>query len=70
LSPILSVISLIVLDELIDKGIKYVMYADDGIFYSDSDIDFLKEAQEVLDKHGIGAYFNLKKSRSIKHDGK
>jgi hypothetical protein len=64
------VISLIVLDELTKKGIKYVMYADDGIFYSDKDIDFLKEAQPVLDKHGIGAYFNMKKSRPVKHDGK
>ncbi|HYT40826.1 MAG TPA: reverse transcriptase domain-containing protein [Methylomirabilota bacterium] len=41
LSPLLSVISLIVLDELEMKGVKYVMYADDGIFYSNKDIDFL-----------------------------
>ncbi|HYT41480.1 MAG TPA: reverse transcriptase domain-containing protein [Methylomirabilota bacterium] len=70
LSPLLSVITLIVLDELADKGIKYVIYCDDGIFYSDKQIDFLKEAQAVLDKYGIGAYFNTHKSRSVKEDGK
>jgi hypothetical protein len=49
---------------------KYVIYADDGLFYSDKDIDFIKEAQTVLDKYGVGAYFNLKKSNYVKSEGK
>jgi hypothetical protein len=57
------VISLTVLDELEASGIKYVMYADDGIFYSDEEIDYVKIAQEKLDQYGIGAHFNLRKSR-------
>jgi hypothetical protein len=70
LSPILSVTTLVVLDELEAIGIKYVIYADDGIFYADKKMDFLKEAQAVLDKYGIGAEFNLSKCHSIKEDGK
>jgi hypothetical protein len=66
LSPLLSVISLTVLDELEASGIKYVMYADDGIFYSDEEIDYVKIAQEKLDQYGIGAHFNLRKSRWVK----
>jgi hypothetical protein len=69
LSPLLSVITLIVLEELEKKGISHVLYADDGLFHSDTDQDFLKEAQDVLDKHGVGAFFNLKKSKSIKENG-
>jgi hypothetical protein len=67
LSPILSVLTLIVLEEL--KEIDNVMYADDGLFYSDTDKSFLEEAQKVLDKHGIGAYFNKDKCKYVKKDG-
>jgi hypothetical protein len=69
LSPLLSVVTLVVLEELYAKFIKNVMYCDDGLFYSNKKIDFLKEAQEVLDKHGVGAYFNTTKSISLKEDG-
>jgi hypothetical protein len=69
LSPLLSVISLVALDELKDKGIKYVLYADDGLFYSNEPQNFLDEAQKVLDKHGIGAYFNKAKCKSVKENG-
>jgi hypothetical protein len=69
LSPILSVLTLIVLDELEAKGIKNVLFADDGLFYSNLDLDFLKIAQELLDSHGIGARFNMSKSISIKANG-
>ncbi len=68
LSPVLSVITLIVLEELESKGIKHLLYADDGLFYSEKQADFLSEAQEILDKHGIGAYFNKSKSKPIKSD--
>ncbi|HYT41843.1 MAG TPA: reverse transcriptase domain-containing protein [Methylomirabilota bacterium] len=69
LSPLLSVLTLIVLDELKEKGINHVIYCDDGIFYSDEPIDFIEEAQSLLDKNGIGAYFSLPKSKWIKKDG-
>jgi hypothetical protein len=68
LSPLLSVITLIVLEELNEK-FKNVMYCDDGIFYSDKKFSFLDEAQTILDKHGVGAYFNKSKSVAIKEDG-
>jgi hypothetical protein len=69
LSPVLSVLTLIVLDELETKGIKNVLYADDGLFYSNAPHKFLETAQELLDNHGIGARFNMSKSVSIKEDG-
>ncbi len=55
--------------ELKEKGINHVIYCDDGIFYSDEPIDFIEEAQSLLDKNGIGAYFSLPKSKWIKKDG-
>jgi hypothetical protein len=69
LAPLLSVISTIVLDEIKSKGIHNILYCDDGLFYSDENKDFMGIAQEVLDKHGVGAYFNLNKSRLIKENG-
>jgi hypothetical protein len=66
LSPLLSVVTLIVLDELEKKGIKHLLFADDGLFYSNIPINFLAVAQECLDKHGIGAFFNLDKSHRVK----
>jgi hypothetical protein len=69
LSPVLSVMTLIVLEELEEKLISHILYADDGLFYSDEKHDFLEEAQSILDKHGIGAYFNVGKCKSVKEDG-
>jgi hypothetical protein len=69
LSPVLSVLTLIVLDELAEKGIKHILYCDDGLFYSNKPHDFLGVAQSVLDRHGIGAFFNRKKSYAIKEAG-
>jgi hypothetical protein len=63
LSPLLSVLTLIVLEELESKGIKHTLFADDGLFYSNLPHDFLVIAQELLDRHGIGAYFNEGKSK-------
>jgi hypothetical protein len=69
LSPLLSVLPLIVLDDLEEVGIKHVLYCDDGIFYSDTDIEHLSIAQAYLNKHNIGAFFNYKKSFKVKHNG-
>jgi hypothetical protein len=69
LSPLLSVLTLIVLEDLESKGIKHILFADDGLFHSDKEQDFLKIAQELLDEHGIGAYFSPEKSKSVKSDG-
>jgi hypothetical protein len=66
LSPVLSVLTLIALEELKKKDISHILYADDGLFYSDNDADFLEEAQQILDKHGIGAFFNIDKCKVIK----
>jgi hypothetical protein len=65
----LSVLTLIVLDELSEHDIKYILFCDDGLFYSDVDIDFMKVAQEILDRNRIGAYFAESKSKWIKKDG-
>jgi hypothetical protein len=69
LSPLLSVLTLVVLEELESKGIKHILFADDGLFHSNEEHDFLKIAQDLLDGYGIGAYFSPSKSKSIKHDG-
>jgi hypothetical protein len=63
------VLTLIVLEELEKKGISHLLYADDGLFYSSMKIDFLAEAQAILNKHGVGAVFNMSKSKPIKDDG-
>jgi hypothetical protein len=70
LSPILSVVTLIVLEELEELGISHILYADDGLFYSNDEKDFLVSAKRVLDKHGVGARFHLGKSLSIKENNK
>lgn len=69
LSPILAVLPLLVLEELKELGIHNIFYADDGIFYSDIEIDFVKVAQELLDRRGIGAVFSLPKCKWIKKNG-
>jgi hypothetical protein len=51
------------------QGIKYVLYCDDGLFYGNEPFNFLEIAQEILDRHGIGAYFAESKSRRVKWDG-
>jgi hypothetical protein len=60
------VLTLIVLEDLESKGIKHILYCDDGLFYSSGDYNFLKIAQELLDRHGIGANFNLDKCSIVK----
>jgi hypothetical protein len=69
LSPVLAVITLKVLEELDNKGIGQVLFADDGLFYSEEDKNFLEEAQAILDKHRVGAFFNESKCKTIKKDG-
>jgi hypothetical protein len=68
LSPLLSVLTLIVLDELEEHNIKYIMYCDDGLLYSDKLNDFSTIAQSILDKHNIGAYFAMSKSKWVKRN--
>lgn len=69
MAPILSVLPLIVLDELKSVGMETISYADDGLFYSNVKLEFTKLTQGVLDKHGVGARFNLSKCRSVKENG-
>jgi hypothetical protein len=68
LSPMLSVLTLIVLDELEAHGIKYILYCDDGLFYSDTEKDALSIAQEILDRHNIGAHFATEKCSWVKKE--
>lgn len=49
-------------------GMHTIEYCDDGLFYSNTDIDFLSRAQEKLDYEGIGCYFSPGKCRWIKRD--
>jgi len=65
----LAVMTLVVLEDLESKGIKHLLYCDDGLFYSDEEHDFAKIAQEKLDEHGIGAHFNLSKTGVVKANG-
>jgi hypothetical protein len=58
-----------VLDELEEHEIKYILYADDGLFYSEKTVDFLTIAQTILDKHRIGAHFAEQKCKWIKREG-
>jgi hypothetical protein len=68
LSPLLSVLTLIVLDELEEHEIKYILYCDDGLMYSEHYKDFMAIAQNILDKHNIGATFAVSKSKWIKRE--
>jgi predicted AAA+ superfamily ATPase len=65
----LSVLTLIVMDELEEHDIKYILYCDDGLMYSDKDLDFKRIAQEILDVNNIGAFFADSKSKWIKREG-
>lgn len=68
LSPILSVLPLIVLDELEKVGVYSLIYADDGLFYGDADGDYPLMAQKILDKYGVGARICPNKSRWVKRN--
>jgi hypothetical protein len=63
------VLTLIILEELEKNDIYHVLYADDGLFYSNENKNYLEEAQLILNKHGVGAHFHRDKSKSIKEDG-
>jgi hypothetical protein len=78
LSPYLSILSLafILNDIEIPKSVKFIFYADDGIFYSDNEEELQRFIIStfgtagkvgVLDKYGI--YFNAKKSGWAKIKG-
>jgi hypothetical protein len=69
LSPILSVMPLIVLDEMEKVGISSLIYADDGLFYGDvAEEEYSKLAQNLLDKYNVGAKICPEKSRWVKKD--
>lgn len=63
ISPLLSVLPLIVLEDLWAKGIEYVSYADDGILYGDKEGDYGSIMQELLDSKGVGAKVHKEKSK-------
>jgi hypothetical protein len=65
----LSVLVLIVLDELEEHDINYILYCDDGLMYSEKNLDFMAIAQEILDRNEIGALFAKAKSKWIRQDG-
>jgi hypothetical protein len=44
------------------------LYCDDGLLYTEEDVDALSVAQEILDRHNIGAYFATEKCRWVKKD--
>lgn len=55
ISPLLSVLPLIELQELAKKGIDYVSYADDDLLYGDVEGDYGAMMQELLDSKNVGA---------------
>lgn len=63
ISPLLSVLPLIVLEELQSKGIDYVSFADDGMLYGDKEGDYGAIMQELLDSKGVGAQVHKEKSK-------
>lgn len=70
LSPLLSVLPLLVLEELEEKyGIKAIYYADDGILYCDADEDILELLQTILDENGTGVRVHDLKSGWVKREG-
>jgi hypothetical protein len=67
-SPLLAILVLTKLDELVKKaGHKLLMYADDGIIYSDSPIDIKGIFQGL---RNVGITLNEKKSFILKDQGK
>lgn len=68
ISPLLSVLPLIVLEDLSKLGIYYVSYADDGILYGLAQGDYGAIMQQMLDKSNVGAIVHPIKSRWVKKD--
>lgn len=69
ISPLLSVLPLIVLEELQTKGIEYVSFADDGALHGNTEGDYGVIMQELLDSNGVGATVHKDKSKWVKKDG-
>jgi hypothetical protein len=69
-SPLLAILALLPLfDRVKELGHKIVMYADDGIIYSDKPINL----ENIFNDDSIrdtGVEVNLNKSHSIKENGK
>lgn len=69
ISPLLSVLPLIVLEELNTIGIHYVSYADDGLLHGNTEGDYGAIMQELLNSKGVGAKVHKDKSKWVKRDG-
>lgn len=69
LSPLLSVLPLILLEDLKAVGIYYISYADDGLLYGFSQGDYGIIMQRLLDSNLVGAMIHPDKSRWVKKDG-
>jgi hypothetical protein len=69
LSPILSILPIIWLEELEKLGVSAVVYADDGLLFGDVDLDYQKLAQQAFEKGETGVKVHLDKSRWVKQNG-
>lgn len=69
ISPLLSVLPLIALEELQSHGIDYNSFADDGVLSGDTEGDYGAIMQELLDSKGVGAIVHKEKSKWVKKDG-
>lgn len=68
----LAVLPLVAFDALLDKGLKSVYYADDGLgpFFGNVPGDFPSMAEGALVSSNIGAKFGWRKCGWVKKDGK
>jgi hypothetical protein len=69
LSPLLSVLPLLVTDVLETHGIKTLSYCDDGILYGNCIDDYISKLQQVFDVASTGVKVHSGKSGFVKKDG-
>nr|YP_009722330.1 hypothetical protein [Morchella importuna]QGN66732.1 hypothetical protein [Morchella importuna] len=69
ISPILSILPLLCLEKLEEKGLKILMYADDGIIYGDERENYHRLAEELLHENNTGATLSTEKSEWVKING-
>jgi hypothetical protein len=63
-SPILA--TLLLPNSVMDRGVKNLMYADDGLYYGNIDQPLITPNTGMVNNH---IFFNLDKTRYIKRDG-
>jgi hypothetical protein len=66
LSPLLSILPIILLDE---SDVKSVSYCDDGIVHGEESRDLLKILQEIFDSNQAGVIVHPEKSGWVRKDG-